>query len=407
MGKYNFDEIIDRTGTYSINTDGFRGYIFHAGPEKKFPFPDSEFVRMWIADMEFAVAPEIREAIIERVNRKIYGYTVISGNSYYNAFSDWCEKKYGWHCGQDELTFSSGVIPALYQLVEILCAPNEKVVMLTPAYSFFQHAAEYSNIRYECSDMIISEDGNFSINFEDLENKLADISAKLLIWCNPHNPSGNLWTDDELSKVAEIVKKYNLWVISDEIHCDLLRSGKKHTPLAKIMPDYKKLITCMSASKTFNMAGLQFSNIIIRDKTLRDEFKGRDKNVGFINPIALAAHTAAYLKGDDWLCELKAYLDENYKTVKDFFDKNLPDVSFRIPDATYLAWVKIGHLLPGIDNIPDFFANNAKVLLEGGNDLFVGNADGYIRLNLAMPKATVIKGLENIKNAISSYNRTK
>lgn len=404
MSKYDFDEVINREGTCSINTDGFREYIFHAGPEKTFPFPDSEFVRMWIADMEFAVAPEIRKAIMERVDHRIYGYTIMSGDNYYNAFANWCENRCSWHCEREELVFSTGVIPALCQLIEILCAPNEKIVMLTPAYRFFQHAAEYSHVKYECSPMKISKTGDFSIDFEDLEKRIADSRTKLLIWCNPHNPSGNLWSIDELNKVAELVRKYNIWVISDEIHCDLLRTGKKHTPLAKIMPNYKKLITCMSASKTFNMAGLQFSNIMIRDESLRDEFIEKDKNVGFINPIALAAHTAAYERGGEWLDALREYLDDSYRAVKEFIDENLPGAVFKIPDATYLAWVGIGQLLPGVDNIVDFLANNAKVLLEGGDDLFVGNAEGFIRLNLAMPRKTILKGLQNIKEAVDKYN---
>ena len=404
--QYNFDEIIDRKHTHCINTDGFRGYIFHAGPEKKFPYADDEFVRMWIADMEFGCAPEICEAIKARVDRRIFGYSGFYDREYYQCFSKWCRDMYDWEFPEEQLTYSTGVIPALYQLVELLCQKDEKVLMLSPAYGFFQHAAEYNNVEYVCSKLKIDK-GHFSIDFADLAEKAKDSKVKVLIWCNPQNPSGNTWSEAELKQVADIARANDLWLISDEIHCDLLRSGLKHIPMAKAEPDYDKLITCMSASKTFNMAGLQFSDIIIRNKELREAYIGRDKNVGFYNPLSMAAHQAAYEHGSEWLKQLKAYLDGNFRFLKDFIDKNLPEAEFEIPNATYLAWVKIGPCIPEIEDWPGFFANNAGVLLEGGDDLFVGNAKGYIRLNLAMPRAIIEKGLNRIKDAIEAYKKNK
>ena len=226
---------------------------------------------------------------------------------------------------------------------------------------------------------------------------------KLVLWCNPHNPSGRVWTEGELRRVAQIVEKNNLWIISDEIHCDLLRNGKKHIPMGKIMPDYQKLITCMSASKTFNMAGLMLSDIIIRDPQLRKIFCGRDKTVGFVNPLSVAAHQAAYEHCGEWLSQLKDYLDGNFEFVKSFLAENLPEAVFQISEATYLAWVNMSGCLPDVKDLPAFFANNAGVLLEGGNDLFVGNAEGYIRLNLAMPRSIIKTGLERMKDAIMKY----
>ena len=401
--KYNFDEIVDRKNTNALNTDGFRGYIFHAGPEKKFPYADDEFVRMWVADMEFACAPEICEAMKSRVDRRIFGYTGMYTEEYYNLFNKWCEDHYGWNVPKEELTFCSGIIPALYQLVELICQKDAKALMVTPAYGFFQHTAEYNHLEYECSPLIV-KDGIATIDFDDLEKKAADSKMKVLIWCNPQNPSGRMWTEEELQRVVRIAKRYNLWLISDEIHCDIIRTGLVHIPMAKVEPEYDKLVTCMSASKTFNMAGLQFSNIIIRNQELREAFKDRDKNVGFLNPISLVAHQAAYAEGEEWLTEMKMYLDENFKVLKEFLDKNFPKTVFEIPEATYLAWVNIGQYLPGVDNLPAFFANEAGVLLEGGNSLFVGNANGYIRLNLAMPRSTIKIGLERMREAIEHYN---
>ena len=197
--------------------------------------------------------------------------------------------------------------------------------------------------------------------------------------------------------------KYNLWIVSDEIHCDLIRCGRRHIPMASVMPDYPKLITCMAPSKTFNLAGLAFSNIIIRDEHLRMRFKDRDKLFGMVNPMSLTAAKAAYEKGGAWHEELKAYLDENFAFVKAYLAEHLPKAVMYIPEATYLAWVDLGRCLPDVPDLPDFFANKAGVLIEGGNSLFVGNAAGYIRLNLAMPRSIIKTGLDRMISSIEDF----
>ncbi len=393
---YNFDEIIERRGTNALNTDGFRGYIFHAGPEKVFPFKDEEFVRMWVADMEFAVAPEILEALHERVDRRIFGYTGVYDDGYYNAFSKWCLDHYGWSFPKEQLCITPGIIPALYQLAETLCTKDEKVLINTPAYGYFAHAAEYAGVDILTSDLKKRDDGTFELDFDDFERKCAEPSCKLVFWCNPHNPTGRMWTEAELRRAGEIMAKYNLWVVSDEIHCDLIRSGRRHVPMASVMTDYPKLVTCMAPSKTFNLAGLAFSNIIIRDAGLRARFKDRDKLFGMVNPMSLTAAKAAYEKGGAWHEELKAYLDANFAFVRDYLAEHLPEARMYIPEATYLAWVDLSRCLPDVPDLPDFFANKAGVLLEGGNSLFVGNAEGYIRLNLAMPRSIIKTGLDRM-----------
>ena len=399
----NFDEIIDRRGTNALNTDGFRGYIFHAGPEKIFPYKDEEFVRMWVADMEFGVAPEIIDAMRTRLDRRIFGYTGVFDNGYYESFSKWCRDHYGWDFPQEQLCFTPGIIPALYQLAETLCTKKEKVLINTPAYGYFLHAAEYSGLGVLCSPLKKNERGEFLLDYADFEAKCADPHCKLVFWCNPQNPTGRVWTEKELRRIAQIVEKYNLWIVSDEIHCDLLRVGKQHIPMAKVMPDYPKLITCMAPTKTFNMAGLAFSNVIIRDGELRETFRDRDKLFGMVNPLSLTAAKAAYDFGDPWLQELRVYLDGNFAFVKEFLTEHLPEAVLNIPEATYLAWVNLGPCVPDIEDLPDFFANNAGVLLEGGNALFVDNAEGYIRLNLAMPRSIIRTGLERMRDAIAAH----
>ena len=298
---------------------------------------------------------------------------------------------------------SNGVIPALYELVEYICKPDEKVLFLTPSYAYFKYAADFNKRGYVCSDLK-DEDGYYTIDFEDLEKKAADEKTTLFILCNPHNPSGRVWTEDELKKMGEIIEKHQLWVISDEIHCDLLRLSQKHIPLGKVMPDYDRLVTCMAPSKTFNLAGMMISNIIIRDESLRKIWLNRHYN--FDNPLSIAAAQAAYEKGEPWVEELRAYLDENFRFTKEYLAEHLPKAKFRISEATYLAWVDVNAYFEPDEHLPLFFAYKAGVLLEGGN-MFVQNSDGFIRLNLACPRETVRQACLRLKEALSYPQKKK
>lgn len=400
---YNFDEIIDRRHTNALNTDGFRDYIFHADETMTFPYKDEEFIRMWVADMEFATPEVVIDGIRERLNKRIFGYSRVFEKSYYDAFNGWCMKKYGWSFDRKELVMSNGIIPALFELVEYICKPDEKVLFLTPSYAYFKYAADFSKREYVCSDLI-NEDGYYKIDYDDLEKKAADEKTTLLIFCNPHNPSGRVWKEEELEKVAKIVEKHQLWVISDEIHCDLLRMGQHHTPLGKVMPDYKRLITCMAPSKTFNLAGMMISNVIIRDEDMRKIWL--DRHYNFDNPLSIAAAQAAYEKGDEWLQELRAYLDGNFEFTVNYLKEHLPKAKCRISEATYLAWVDLSAYFEPDEHLPLFFAYKAGVLLEGGN-MFVQSSDGFIRLNLACPRATVEEGLRRICEAVNTKHTEK
>ena len=400
---YNFDEIIDRRHTNALNTDGFRDYIFHADETMTFPYKDEEFIRMWVADMEFATPDVVIDGMRERLDKRIFGYTRVFEKSYYDAFNGWCMKKYGWSFDRKELVMSNGIIPALFELVEYICKPDEKVLFLTPSYAYFKYAADFSKREYVCSDLI-NEDGYYKIDYDDLEKKAADEKTTLLIFCNPHNPSGRVWKEEELEKVAKIVEKHQLWVISDEIHCDLLRLGQHHTPLGKVMPDYKRLITCMAPSKTFNLAGMMISNVIIRDEDMRKIWL--DRHYNFDNPLSIAAAQAAYEKGDEWLQELRAYLDGNFEFTVNYLKEHLPKAKCRISEATYLAWVDLSAYFEPDEHLPLFFAYKAGVLLEGGN-MFVQSSDGFIRLNLACPRATVEEGLRRICEAVNTKHTEK
>ncbi len=402
---YDFDEIIDRKHTNALNTDGFRGYIFGDTEGKmKFPFKDDEFVRMWVADMEFAMCPDVIQAIKDRADKRIIGYSQVFEPDFYEAYNAWNQKMYGWTYPKEEICFSLGIIPALYTLVDLLLGDHDYAIINTPAYGYFQHPIDERHKHAIHNKLKCDAQGNWTIDFDALEKDASNPFAKLLIWCNPQNPTGRVWTEEELRKVAAIVEKHNLWIISDEIHCDLLRQGVKHIPMAKIMPEYKKLITCTSVSKAFNMAGMMFAEIIIRDKGLRDLYIGTTNAYAMnVNPLSIAAHQAAYEHGSEWLDQLKTYLDGNFQFVKDTLDRELPDITFQIPQATYLAWVNMNPYLGDVEDIPDFMANKAGVLLEGGDALFVDNAKGYICLNLAMPRVIVDKGLQRIVKAVKAH----
>lgn len=390
--KYNFDEIIDRRNTNAMNLEGFREYIFHADQSLKFPFPDDQFIRMWIADMEFATPQVIIDAVKDRLDKRIFGYTKVFDPEYYEAFAGWTQKMYGWSCKKEHLFTAAGVVPALYELAEYVCKPGEKILTLTPAYSYFKHAADYHGIELVCSNLI-NRDNYYTIDFEDLEAKAADPAVKLLFFCNPHNPSGRIWTEEELRRVAEICFDHGVLIVSDEIHCDLIRTGLKHTPLAKLYPDSDQIITCMAPSKTFNMAGFMLANIVIPDLKVMKVWK--ERHYDWQNPLSVEAVKAAYQYGEDWLTQLKLYLDENFRFVGQYLAQNLPLAKYRISEATYLGWVDVSAYVSPEDDLPMLFAREAGVLLEGG-DMFVTNSDGFIRLNLACPKSVLEEGLRRI-----------
>lgn len=288
---FDFDEIIDRRNTNAMTTDGFRDYIFHGGPDMTFPYKDEEFIRMWVADMDFATPDVIIDAMRQRLDKRIFGYTALYTDEYYQSFSGWCRARYDWGFPREQLFTASGIVQALNELTELITNPEESVLILTPSYKPFKGAADRARRGCVCSDLI-NDGGRFSIDWDDLEAKAADERTTLLIFCNPHNPTGRVWTQEELERLAAVIRRHNLWVISDEIHCDLLRQDKRHTPLGKVMPDYEQLVTCMAPSKTFNTAGLLMSNIIIRSPALRRVWQRQHHTSE--NPLSIAAAQAGY-----------------------------------------------------------------------------------------------------------------
>ncbi len=397
--KYNFDKIINRHGTNAMSVEGFRDYLFGDNPDIKCACADADLVSMWIADMDFAIAPEIINAIKQRLDQQILGYTQLSGDRYTQAFLNWTKSRYQFDFNPQHLVNSSGVVPALFDLLNYLCKPDEKVLIHTPSYGFFKHAIEGNNLGLVCSKLI-SDKGHYRIDFDDFEQKARDEKVTVFILCNPHNPTGRVWNREELRRLATLCFKNNVTVIADEIHCDLLRKEQTFTPLATLFPDSDKIITCMAASKTFNLAGLMFANLIIPNDELRE--KWQQEHFPIVNPLSLVGVQAAYEKGGDWLLALTEYLDNNFDYLDSYLKQNLPKAIFQISQSTYLAWVNISAYFGKDINLTEFFARKAGVLLEGG-DMFAGNADGCIRLNLACPLSKLKDGLEKISHAIKDY----
>lgn len=393
--QYNFDQIVDRRHTNSLSADGFRDFLF-SNTSRRFDRPDEDFIRMWVADMDFAVPDVILDAVRARLDRQILGYTLMYDTAYYDALTAWGETYYGWSFPREQLCISPGIVPALYDLTGLLCGPGDKVLILTPSYGPFAGAARRHGLELVCSALVRTPDG-FVIDFDDFARKAADPAVKLCIFCNPHNPTGRVWTREELTRVGTICLENGVFLISDEIHCDLLRTGLRHTPLAACFPESDQIVTCTAPSKTFNIAGLMFSNIVIPDRALRARWHvGREAEV---NPLSLAAAEAAYAGAGEWLRQLRAYLDGNFAMMERMLSESLPGARFSIPQATYLAWVDVGAYVGPGENLTARFAE-AGVVLEGGDRTFVGSAETSIRLNLACPRAVAEEGLRRICRAL-------
>ena len=400
--KYDFDEVVDRTGTDSLTVDGWREYMFgdHESPAPE--VPASGFINLWVADMAFPTPEPVLEAIRSRLDKKILGYTRVFDRDYYDIFGAWCERHYGYRFQEESIVFSPGIIPALNRLVPLLTHEEDSILILTPSYAPFKKAGDYSGRRVvECP--LKNSQGYWAPDFEAMEQALCDEQKRIKVFflCNPHNPTGRVWRRDELQKMIALCLQHDVWVISDEIHCDLSRSGVMHIPAASLFPENNKIITCMSTSKTFNLAGNLLANIMIPDASVRAEWLRLHDD--FTSPLSLVANKAAWSECDEWLTQLRLYIDENFRFLQDYLRTYHPRARFIIPEGTYLAWIDISPLLDvsNQEEVTLFFARHAGVLLEGGQ-MFVSNGDGYIRLNLACPRAVLAEGLSRISNALSA-----
>lgn len=379
MKKYNFDELTDRRSTNCIKWDSE---------------DDADVIPMWIADMDFRTLPEISETLVKRAESGIFGYALVP-DAYYNAVAKWYENRYGWEIDPKRIVFTPGVVPALTILIKTFVKPGDGVIFQTPAYNCFFSSSQKNGVRQFRNPLLGKETGKgvrFEINFEELEELASKEEAKLLILCNPHNPTGRVWSREELERVRDICKRHNVRVLADEIHCDLVHDGKKFIPYATVDPS---AIVCNSNSKTFNVAGLQAANIICPDaETMEIVRKAyEDIEICHLNVFGIEAMIAAYNHGSEWVDELNQYLSDNFKLLCDKLREAFPGIRISESEATYLAWVETkGFGISSMD-LEKKLLNEAKVHVNSGK--MYGDED-FIRINYACPRARLEEALHRI-----------
>lgn len=380
--KYDFDSIINRKNTNCLKWDLF---------DTKLP--------MWVADMDFKVAPEISGEIINKANENLYGYAIIP-DEWYDAYINWW-KYYGLNMDKNNLKFANGVMPAIATIIRKLTKENDKILIQTPVYHVFFYVIEDNN-REIVENQLVYKNGSYEIDFKDLEKKLADENVTLMMLCNPHNPVGKIWSRKDLEKIADLCAKYDVNIISDEIHCDLTDPDKKYIPFASIS-NYDS-VTTVSPTKSFNIAGLNTAAVyIVGDKLKEDIFNALDVEwVSRANIFAITGAIAAYKNGRPWLDELRQYLYDNKKFVADFIKDEIPEIKLIDADATYLLWLDCSSLDISSKDFVKFLNEKTGVLLSAGVD-FSKNSDEFLRLNIACPRKLLMDGLKAIKKGVAIY----
>lgn len=385
MMRYDFDTIIPRRGTNSYKWDT---------PEEENVLP------MWVADMDFRTAPAIVEALQERVAHGIFGYTKVP-EAYYDAVVRWFENRHRWLINPQWIIYTSGVVPALSAIIKALTKPGDKVIVQTPAYNCF-----YSSIRNNGCELsansLIYRDDRYTIDFDDLEAKAADPKAKILLLCNPHNPVGRVWTPEELRHIGDICLRNGVFVVADEIHCELTYNGHNHTPFASLSERFQQnSVTSVSPSKAFNLAGLQIANIIAADEDVRRRID-RAININEVcdvNPFGVIATIAAYSEGGEWLDALRKYLWENYEYLCRFFEERLPQYHVLPLEGTYLVWIDCRSFGIGSDATTLRLQDEQKLMVNSGT-IYGPGGEGFIRLNIACPRKVLADGLERIAHLL-------
>ncbi|AWX07318.1 MalY/PatB family protein [Prevotella intermedia] len=382
MGKYNFDEFVNRRGTNSVKWD-----------EEK----EDGIIPLWVADMDFLAAPAIRRAVEERAKHGVFGYAIV-GDSYYAAITNWFKRRHNWAIERDWIIYTTGVIPAISATIHALAMPGEKVLIQTPVYNCFYSCIRNQGLRV-LESPLKREGDTYVVDWDDFEAKCADKKTTLFLLCNPHNPAGRVWTKDELARMNEICMRHDVKVISDEIHCELIMPGYVFTPFATVNADCQRnSVVFNSPTKNFNIAGLQIANIICADK---EWYRRIDRAINIfevcdVNPFGPLALEAAYNESEDWIDELMPYIADNYALLKDTFAKEVPSYEVLKLEGTYLAWVDIRKSGLTANALTEKLLREGKVQVNSGVIYSKNDGEGYIRINLACPRATLQEGLKRI-----------
>ncbi|MBO1510798.1 MalY/PatB family protein [Metabacillus bambusae] len=385
-----FDRVINRKNTDSIKWDTKRVF----GMEDVLP--------MWVADMDFPAPDEVIDALHSRVDHGIFGYTM-PGTNTEKAIQSWLKTRHNWEIDTNIITYSPGIVTAISIAIQAFTGSEDKVVVQPPVYYPFFEMAKKHKREVLYNQLLLNSDNRYEIDFEDLEEKLSDKMTKMFILCNPHNPSGRVWSKEELTKIGELCIKHDVLIISDDIHSDLLLFDNHYTPIASINKAFAdQTITCIAPSKTFNLAGLQASAVLIPNDSLKRKYNAVLQLYGLmaVNTFGADAMEAAYKHGGKWLNELIHYLEENVLLIENFLNEHLPDIKVMRPEATYLVWLDARKLKKTDDELKNLLLTKGKIALEPGSK-FGENGAGYLRMNIACPRETLNDGLQRLKKALA------
>lgn len=380
-----FDEVVDRRGSGSYKWDD--------------PADGDDMIELWVADMDFKAAPVIIDALRRRVEHGVFGYTRVP-DQFYEATVDWFGRRHGWTIDPARIIYTSGVVPAISAIIKALAREGDKVAVMTPVYNCF-----FSSIRNNgcivADAPLVLNDGRYEIDFDALDALLADEGVKLMLMCNPHNPAGRVWTRDELLRVDAMCRAHGVWVVSDEIHCELTYGDHRYTPFASLGDEAAaNCISCISPSKAFNIAGLQIAEIVCPDEATQSLI---DKAINInevcdVNPFGVVALIAAYREGEPWLDALRGYLWGNYLMLREFFATRLPGMTVVELEGTYLAWIDCRSTGMSGDEIEALGRSRGVRVASGG----IYGGEGFIRINMATQRARLREGLERLARAIES-----
>ena len=390
---YDFDEIIPRQGTDCVKFDLREAF-----------FGDATVLPMWVADMDFRTPDFVVDAVKRRATHEIYGYS-IRGAGWYKALIDWLERRHSWTVQKDWIVFSPGVVPALNMAVLAYTQPGDSIIIQPPVYFPFMSAVEKHGRKLVYNPLILKH-GRLNIDFDDLAEK-AKQGAKMLLLCNPQNPGGSAWTVEELTRLYQICREHNILIFSDEIHSDLVLRGFKHTVLTTVDANASDIvITAIAPSKTFNLAGMATSALIIPNEELRRLFSETIENlhISLGTLFGNVASQAAYTHGDQWLGELVEYLRRNLDMAELYFRKHIPKITMIRPEATYMVWLDCRELGLSDDELRDFMIKQARLGLNEGRTFGPGG-EGFMRMNIACPLVTLKEALERLKGAVDGLKR--
>jgi len=388
--KYDFDEVIERKNTGSLKWDFCEKYL-----------GEKEVLPMWVADMDFRAPQPVVDAVTSIARLGIYGYGEES-ECFYDAAVDWIKRRHGWTVKREWIQFCPGVVPALHLLTKTFAEAGDKVIVQPPVYYPFFYAINYGDC-VVLNNPLKLIDGKYAMDFDDLEKKM-DQRVRMIFLCSPHNPGGMVWSREDLIRLGEICLENNVIVVSDEIHGDLILHDNKHIPFASLSEEFAmNSITCVAPSKTFNLAGLQVSNIIIPNPELAKAFGTSMEKCSLTRPniFAIEAAEAAYNYGDEWLDQLIEYVEGNHRLLEDYIEEKIPLLKVIKPQASYLAWIDCRSLGLDREELKTFMDKKARLGLNQGY-IFGEGGEGFVRMNLGCPRSVVREALQRLEQAVNA-----